>query len=231
MRDFSDITDVLKALHRIVNEAILTHEPGEDQTDSRTYDLSLIDFDKLRGEFAQKVQRKATVIQDIRQLVEDKLAKMLAQNPTRMDFFQRYTDIIAKYNSNKDRVTLEETFAALTKLVADMTEEQQRAVREELSEQELALFDLLKKDKLTNAERERVKQASRELLAEVQRLVATLHQWTEKPGTQGMVESLVNDKIFTLLPTPAFSPVERVTLARRAYLHVLERSLGGRRAA
>lgn len=231
LRDFSDVTDVLKALHRIVNEAIRTHDPGEDHKDSRTYDLSRIDFDKLRAEFASKVARKATVIQDIRQLVEDKLAKMVAQNPTRMDFFQRYTDIIAQYNSNKDRVTLEDTFAALTKLVAEMTEEQQRALKEELSEDELALFDLMQKDNLTKAERERVKQASRELLAEVQRLVATLDQWTEKAGTQGLVETLVADKVFALLPTPAFSQVERGTLARRAYLHVLERSLVGRRAA
>ena len=68
-------------MHRIVNEAIRAAEPGEDQDDGLTFDLSTIDLEKLRDEFAKKVQRKATAVQDIRAIVEQKLAQMLARNP------------------------------------------------------------------------------------------------------------------------------------------------------
>lgn len=72
-----------------------------------------IDFGKLRDEFASKVQRKHAALQDIRDMVEKRLAQMLARNPMRMDFYKKYQEIIADYNREKDRVTVEETFARL----------------------------------------------------------------------------------------------------------------------
>ena len=65
------------------------------------------------------MQRKATALQDIRQIVEKKLAQMLARNPQRMDYYKKYSEIIADYNREKDRVTIEETFARLVDLVAE----------------------------------------------------------------------------------------------------------------
>ncbi len=111
-RDLADVTEVVKALHRIVNAAIATDGLGEDQSEAKRYDLSMIDLEKLRDEFA-KVPRKATAIEDIRKIVEDKLRKMMERNPERMDFFRKYTEIVAEYNHEKDRVTMEETFAKL----------------------------------------------------------------------------------------------------------------------
>jgi type I restriction enzyme, R subunit len=116
-RDTADVTELLKELHRIVNEAILTHVPGDDQTDGLTFDLSKIDLEKLRDEFAKKVRRKATALQDIRDLVEQKLAEMLARNPMRMDYQIKYEEIVADYNREKDRTTIEETFRRLVELV------------------------------------------------------------------------------------------------------------------
>lgn len=57
-RDTADVTELLKALHRIVNEAISTRAPGQDQAAGVTFDLSQLDLDKLRAEFAKRVQRK-----------------------------------------------------------------------------------------------------------------------------------------------------------------------------
>src|ERR1700722_12045993 len=61
-RDTADVSELLKELHRIVNEAIRAAEAGEDQAESRYYDLSKIDLERLREEFAKKVRRKATTI-------------------------------------------------------------------------------------------------------------------------------------------------------------------------
>src|SRR5690606_31595770 len=76
-RDTADVTELLKGLHRIVNEAIRTQEPGEDQAEGLTFDLSKIDLEKLRSEFAKKVKRKRSTVQDIREIVEQRLAEML----------------------------------------------------------------------------------------------------------------------------------------------------------
>ena len=54
-RDTADVTEVLKELHRIVNEAIRAAAPGDDHAEGLTVDLSRIDFAKLRDEFASKV--------------------------------------------------------------------------------------------------------------------------------------------------------------------------------
>src|SRR5947207_81192 len=116
-RDTADVTDLLKELHRIVNDAIRAQEPGDDQMDSKLFDMSQINMEKLRDEFARKVKRKASALADIRQVVERKLEQMLARNPQRMDYYRKYSEIIADYNGDKDRVTIEETFAKLVDLV------------------------------------------------------------------------------------------------------------------
>ena len=135
-RDTADVTEVLKELHQIVNEAIRAQEPGEDHAEGLTVDLSQIDFARLRDEFAHKVQRKHAALQDIRDVVEQKLQQMLARNPMQMDYYKRYQEIIADYNREKDRVTVEETFARLVELAHSLDAEQRRAAEEGLSEDE-----------------------------------------------------------------------------------------------
>jgi type I restriction enzyme R subunit len=226
-RDTADVTNLVKELHRIINEAIRTHDPGDDQRDARLFDLSTIDLGKLRDEFARKVTRKATTIEDIRAVVEKKLARMLQQNPMRMDYYRRYTEIIADYNREKDRVTIEETFARLVQLVNGLDGEERRAVEENLEEDELALFDLLRKDSLTKAEREQVKRASRTLLAELERLITPLDKWTQKEQTQAEVQVFILDQLFRDMPTPPFSPEDKEAAAQRAYLHIWQQSSSG----
>jgi len=226
-RDTTDVTDLLKELHKIVNEAIRTQAPGDDQAEARFYDLSQIDLKKLRDEFAKKVKRKATAIQDIRQILEEKLAQMLAQNPQRMDYYKKYSEIIADYNREKDRVTIEETFTKLVDLMKTLDQEQQRAAKEGLSEDELALFDLLKKPVLGNAAREKVKLASKTLLESVNKLIAPLERWTEKEQTKALVETEILDHLFRVLPSPPFTDEDKQAAAERVYQHVWQQSARG----
>jgi type I restriction enzyme R subunit len=226
-RDTADVTELLKELHRIVNEAIRTQAPGEDQAEGLTFDLSKIDLDKLRDEFAKKVRRKATALQDIRDIVEQKLADMLARNPMRMDYQLKYEGIIADYNSEKDRTTIEETFRRLVELVQSLDEEQERAARENLSDDELAVFDLLKRDDLTKADRERVKQASRDMLASIKERLAELDRFWEKEQTKGEVEAFILDEIFVKLPSPPFTPEEKKLVAYNVYAHVWQQAMSG----
>ena len=208
-RDTADVTELLKELHRIVNEAIRTQAPGDDQAEGLTFDLSQIDMEKLRDEFGTKVRHKATALQDIREIVEQKLAQMLARNPSRMDYQQKYEEIVADYNREKDRVTIEETFRRLTELIEELDAEQRRAVEEGLSEDELALFDLLKKEDLGRAARERVKQASRDLLASIKARLKELDRFWEKEQTKADVKVFILDEVYASLPTPPFTPEEK----------------------
>ena len=226
-RDTADVTELLKELHRIVNEAIRTQAPGDDQTEGLTFDLSQIDMEKLRDEFAKKVQHKATALQDIREILEQTLAEMLARNPSRMDYQRKYEEIVADYNREKDRVTIEETFKRLTELMEELDAEQKRAVEEGLSEEELALFDLLKKDNLGKVERERVKQASQDLLAAIKARIAELDRFWEKEQTKADVEVFILDNVFSSLPTPPFTTDEKKLVAADVYAHVWRQAISG----
>lgn len=226
-RDTADVTELLKELHRIVNEAIRTQVPGADQVEGLRFDLSKIDLERLREEFAKKVTRKATTIQDIREIVEQKLAQMLARNPMRMDYQRKYEEIVAGYNSEKDRTTIEEIFRRLVELVNSLDEEQKRGTREGLREDELALFDLLQKDGLDKTSRERVKQASRELLASIKARLAELDRFWEKEQTKADIEVFILDEVFSSLPTPPFTVNEKKVVAGNVYAHVWQQAMSG----
>jgi len=226
-RDTADVSDLLKELHRIVNEAIRAAEPGNDQMDAKLFDMSTIDLEKLRDEFAKKVKRKASAVEGIRQVVEKKLAQMLARNPLRMDYYKKYSEIIADYNRDKDRVSIEDTFARLVDFMQGLDAEDHRAAEEGLSEDEYALFCLLQKDNLAKTERERVKQASQSLLDALRKLIAQRERWTEKEETKAEVEVLIRDELFTILPTPPFTEDEKVLMAQRVYQHIWQQCASG----
>lgn len=152
---------------------------------------------------------------------------MLARNPTRMDYQRKYEEIVAEYNREKDRTTIEETFRRLVELVNSLDEEQKRATREGLREDELALFDLFQKEGLDKASRERVKQASRELLASIKAQLAELDRFWEKEQTKADIEVFILDKVFTSLPTPPFTLEEKKLVAKNVYAHVWQQSMSG----
>jgi len=82
-RDTADVIEVLKELHRIVNEAIRAATPGEDHAVGLKVDLSRIDLEKLKKDFDKRVRRMHAALQDIRDVVEKKLAQMVTRNPLR----------------------------------------------------------------------------------------------------------------------------------------------------
>jgi type I restriction enzyme, R subunit len=226
-RDTADVTVVLKELHRIVNEAIRAQAPGDDHAEGLTVDLSQIDFGKLRDEFASKVQHKHAALQDIRAMVEKRLAQMLARNPMRMDFYKKYQEIIADYNREKDRATVEETFAKLVALAQSLDAEQRRAVEEGLGDEELALFDLIFREAISKADRERLKQASRKLLASLRDLLQQMPDWTLNSSTQAEVKIHILDRLWQTLPRPPYTEQETEQIATRVYEYVFQRSTSG----
>lgn len=110
---------------------------------------------------------------------------MLARNPLRMDYYRKYQEIIAEYNREKDRATVEQTFAQLIELARGLDAEQKRAAAEGLTDDELAMFDLLFKESISRTDRERLKQASKSLLTSLRAVLAQMGDWTQNTRTQG----------------------------------------------
>ena len=169
----------------------------------------------------------------IRDAVEAKLAALLAHNPLRTDFQRRYEQIVADYNGEKDRLTIEQTFEALLKFIGELSDEEERAVREGLDEETLAIYDLLKKPSLTKAETEKVKSVARELLDALKTGLLAVAHWREKQSTRDGVRKQIHDFLFseaTGLPT-AYSESEIGAKTEAVYRHVFEIYPGGRHTA
>lgn len=226
-RQVADVTDVLRELHKIVNEAIDTEGPGDDHTDALTLDLSAIDFERLKEEFAHKGKRKRSALQDMADLIEQKLEDMVERNPLRMDYYRKYQEIIADYNREKDRVTIEETFKRLLEFYQSLDEEEKRAASEGLTDDELALFDLLKRDNLTKSDRERLKQGSQELLEALTDLLRPMQQWTEKEQTQAEVRVFILDTLYSVMPMPPYDDDDATAAAKQIYDYIWQRSSSG----
>ena len=102
-------------------------------------------------------------------------------------------------------------------------------MEEGLSEDELALFDLLFREGVSQRERERLKQASKSLLASLQQALASMRDWTQNASTQAEVKVLILDGLWLSLPRPPFTDDDTEQLAERVFDFVWQRtgSAGG----
>ena len=89
------------------------------------------------------------------------------------------------------------------------------------------LFDLLKKSNLAKTEHERVKQASRDLLAAIKARLSELDRFWEKEQTKADVEVFILDQVYANLPTPPFTPKEKKAVAANVYAHVWQQAVSG----
>lgn len=195
-----DITYIIRDLHSIVDEAILTQEVRDGEIKpSGLYDISKIDFDKLKNEFKSS-KRKNTMMKTLQERIEEKLNNMINKNLNRMDFYKRYQDIIYNYNKEKDRITIEATFDDLLDFLNNLNNEEKRAAREGLTEESLVIMDLLKKPNLSQREIEKIKQMSEGLLEEVKSLLKDIDNWREKAQTSAKVKSGIYDYLYENLP-------------------------------
>ena len=85
---------------------------------------------------------------------------MIDRNPLRVDFYKRYQEIIDEYNRGKDAVTIEETFRKLINFVNSLSEEEAETQREGLTEEQKAVFDILRKPILTESDKRKVKKSN-----------------------------------------------------------------------
>jgi type I restriction enzyme, R subunit len=165
-----DIDAVALRVGELLDESLVVDDEGglresaaefRIEQSGKTWDLSKINFDKLKADFRQ-VKYKNIEIADLRAFIQHKLEQMLKENSTRTDFSIRLQGIVDAYNAGSS--SADNYFEELIKFTKDLKEESERRIREGLTEDELELFDLMKKDKMTAEETQKARLAAKALL-------------------------------------------------------------------
>ena len=193
----ADVSEVMEKVEDLLDESItakgyIIREPITPYGKKKLIDLSEIDFNALKKEFAK--ERRRIEIEKLRGAINSALEKMVRLNKTRVDYLEKFQQMIDEYNQGA--VNLEEFFERLLKFVNELQEEEKRGIAEGLSEEELAVFDLITKPeiKLTKKEEGQVKKVARELLETLKREKLVL-DWRKTQATRAAVRVVVEDKL------------------------------------
>ncbi|NLZ27611.1 MAG: type I restriction endonuclease subunit R [Firmicutes bacterium] len=216
-----DISEVMGQVEGLLDRSIAA-KGYVIRDDHPLIDLSRIDFEKLRARFEKG--RKHTEVERIKAAVTRHLQKLVRLNRSRMDYLERFQQMIDEYNSGS--LNVEEFFHRLMEFAKNLTDEEQRAVKEELSEEELAIFDLLTKPEieLTRSERSQVKRTARELL-EVLKREKLILDWRKRQQARAQVRVTIEQVLDEGLPE-AYTPEIYDLKTAMVFEHVYESYYG-----
>lgn len=212
-----DINSVTRRIGDLLDESLVVD--GEVGEDAETYvipentfvwDLQTTNFEKLAEEFKDK-KHKNLEITDLLAFIEKKLKQMLERNVSRRDFAEHLQEIVDRYNSGG--ANTENYYNELLEFAQELKEEEKRHVREGLTEDELELFDLLKKDNLTKDEEQKVKLAARKLLHRLkeEKPSVLVQDWFKDAQTRKVVRSTVEEILDQELPNSYEKPIFKAT--------------------
>lgn len=206
---------MIELLDDTVTVAGIKEEFGKD-----LIDLSKIDFDMLRKRFVKG--RKNTQVAALEAVIRKKLDKLVKLNKTRMELLEKFLKMIAEYNSGS--MNIEKLFEELLSFINELNEEEGRGIREKLNEEELALFDLLKKPKLTRKETDQVKEAAKSLLKTLKTEKLVL-DWRKRQQTRAEVLFTIETALDEMLPESYTKDIysEKCTIA---YQHIYDSYYG-----
>jgi type I restriction enzyme R subunit len=189
-----DVSAIMTEVEKLLDDAVAAqgYRIPEGSEPKPLVNLCEIDFEELAERFG-KIKAKHTEAEKLKAEVAQKVRELVKQNPARLTFQEHLEKLIEDYNQGSK--TIEAFFEELLKFARNMTEEEQRAVREELTEEELTLFDILTKPepKLTKQEEAEVKKVCRALLTtlKAEKLVI---DWRNKPQAQAELKSFIRDR-------------------------------------
>ena len=225
----ADITDLMTEIDKLLDSSIAAEayvirggpvvaERGPGYRADRRVDLSKVDFDALRAHFESA--HKHTEAEKLRGAISATLGRMVRLNRTRASYQARLQQLIADYNAGSMNVAI--FFDKLVTLAQELSEEDQRAARERMSEEELAIFDLLTRDDiaLSENERQQVKRVARDLLATLKRDTLTL-DWKKRQQTRAQVRLAVESALDAGLPS-AYSPDRYQRACGAVYQHLYD---------
>lgn len=223
--DPPDISHIMRGIQELLDDSIAT-EPfriGEPKaTPYGTIDLSRIDFESLRKRFEKKSPTN-TDVERLKAAVRAQLERMIRINKTRADYLEKFQSLIESYNNGSRNI--EEIFRELILLSKSLSEEQARHVRENLSEEELTIFDILTRPgpSLTSEEREEVKKVAHYLIERLKELLVL--DWRSRTTTRARVSEAIKDLLDEGLPK-AYSKDIYESKCNSVFEHVYESYYG-----
>ena len=226
-RKHADITNLSVAINAIVDEHLeldadnIVAESGSN----RRFDISKIDFDLLRREFAKK-KEKNLIMKDIQELLQERIAQMMAANPSRINFYEKYQEIIHNYNAEQNRASIEKTFEDLIHLTEELSEEEKRYLREGFeNDEQLSLYDVLFKDDLSKEDIKKLKKVAKDLLGKIKSMLKTMDHPFDKQETKASIVIAIRDLLWQELPE-SYSD-ESITYYRDAVFNYISQRYGG----
>jgi type I restriction enzyme R subunit len=189
-----DISEVLGAVEGLLDRSVSARGYVIRES-SALYDLSKIDFEALRQQFERG--RKRTEMERLRGAISARLRRMIRLNQSRMNYLIEFQRMIEAYNAGSRNI--EKLFDELIQFAQRLDAEEQRHIAENLTEEELAVFDILTRPgpDLTATEKREVKRVARELLDTLsgQKLVL---DWRKRQQSRAAVQLAIRDLIWQL---------------------------------
>ena len=211
-----DISQVMKAINGLLDESITGHAIRESGPPA--LDLSKINFEALAARF-NKSKHKNTDLEMLKVAIRAQLEKMIRLNRTRADFAGKFETLIESYNAGSR--SIEELFEELLKLSLSLNDEEQRHVRENMSEEELVILDILTRPapELSTEERDEVKKVARDLLVKLKGLLVL--NWRQKSTARSQLKLAIEDTLDLGLPR-AYTPELYRQKCSAVFEHVYE---------
>ena len=215
--DKADLSAVLHRIGQVLDESIQGATILRDGP--APIDLSRIDLEALKRRFAQS-PAKSLDLERLKAAIRAQLDRLIEQNETRVDFREKFEALIAEYNAGSRQI--EQLFQELLTLSQTLTEEQARHVREQLSEEELVVFDLLTRPgpELAGKERDEVKKVARQLLTKLRGIFTV--DWQKTAQSRARVKDTIEETLDEGLPR-AYTPELFKDKAGVVFEHVYRR--------
>jgi type I restriction enzyme R subunit len=190
-----DISSVLGKIGEVLDTSIIGHSIRQGAPPPM--DLSKIDFESLSKRFSDS-KHKNTELEVLKAAVRAKLEKLVLLNRTRTDFAEKFEELIEEYNSGS--ATIESLYNELLSLSKSLSEEEQRHIRENMSEEELVIFDILTRPSpsLSTQERDQVKKVATALLGKFKTLLVL--NWRQKTVARSKLKIAIEDTLEAGLP-------------------------------
>ena len=196
----ADISAVMGDINKLLDDSI-TGAAINDQG-PLALDLSKVDFEALAERFKASKEKNSD-IEVLKAAIKAQLERLVELNETRADFAEKFEALIESYNAGSRNI--EQLLDELLKFARKLSEEQARHVRENVTEEELVIFDILTRPapELTTEERAEVKKVARDLLEKLKGLLVL--NWRQKVSARSQLKLAIEDTLDNGLPR-AYSP-------------------------
>ena len=215
-----DISGILETVRDLLEESIdVTGTELKQWIQPKQIDLSTLNIESLKARLGSGSHKRADAEQ-LRHILESRIEKMVELNKSRINYQEQLERMIEEYNKAIDIETLINQLLALTE---ELEKEDARAVAEGLTDEELAIFDLLTRSEsnLTEEESQRIKKVTQALL---QRLKDKLViDWRKRQQSRAAVKLSIGECIDHL---PERYVTEYEAACQAIYQHVYDSYFG-----